>query len=57
VSICQTSILCSKSVVVILPSLSEYTEVQFKLKTKTKIFLPFISNCISAGLTIVIAYI
>jgi hypothetical protein len=34
VSICQTINLCSKSVVVILPSLSEYTEVQFKLKTK-----------------------
>jgi hypothetical protein len=45
-SICQRSILCSKSVVAILPSLSEYTEIQFKFY-KHRIRTPFIWKCVS----------
>ena len=48
---CQRSILCSKSVVAILPSISQYTEVQFifyKHRIHTPFIWKFFSECQNA---------
>jgi len=47
--ICQRSILCSKSVVAILASLSEYTEVKFyKHRIRTPFIRKWVSECLKA---------